>query len=337
MKKLNSMEQLSVSKQFSTLLQAGIPLLDTVNLMQMTSVSNYLKQGHSLSKSFKYLGFDMFCVGLIQTGEMSGSLVSSFLQIETYLNKKIQINRKVKKALHYPAIVILTSLTILWAMLMWVIPSFEQMFANFQAELPKPTLILIASSHWLKNYWMICGALLISTLLILFQIWQRCLFIQQKTDFILCSLPIIGPIRKSALIAQWSKNVSTLLSSGTPILDAIKQTALISNDWLIFKLCSDLNSLLSQGWSLTDSLRKLKVQAYFLNESQLQLIKVGESSGELCSMLDLISTQESEQLDELVDGLTQCLEPLLMVIMGLIIGTLVISLYLPIFQMGQIL
>ena len=102
-------------------------------------------------------------------------------------------------------------------------------------------------------------------------------------------------------------------------------------------MCSDLHGLLSQGWSLTDSLNRLRVQRYFLNESQLQLIKVGESSGELCSMLELISTQASDQLDELVDGLTQSLEPLLMVIMGLIIGSLVISLYLPIFQMGQIL
>jgi type IV pilus assembly protein PilC len=211
------------------------------------------------------------------------------------------------------------------------------MFSNFQAELPLPTLILISASHWLKNYWMMIGLAIIISLLIGFQIWQKCLPIQQKTDFLLSRLPIIGPIRKASLLAQWSKNISTLLASGMPILDAMRQSALISNDWLTFKLCSDLNGLLSQGWSLTDSLSRLKAQRYFLSESQLQLIKVGESSGELCSMLELISTQASDQLDELVDGLTQSLEPLLMVIMGLIIGTLVISLYLPIFQMGQIL
>ncbi|MEY2706466.1 MAG: hypothetical protein RI905_215 [Pseudomonadota bacterium] len=337
MKKLNSTEQLSVSRQFSTLLQAGLPLLDTVSLMHMNDVANHLKRGQSLSSSFEKLGFDMFCVGLIKTSEMSGALAKSFIQIETYLNKKIQINRKIKKALHYPIVVILTSCTILWAMLLWVIPSFEQMFANFQAELPRPTLILIQTSHWLKNYWMMIGLVLIFSLLICFQIWQRCLPIQQKTDFLLCRLPIIGPIRKASLLAQWSRNISTLLASGMPILEAMRQTALISNDWLTFELCSDLDNLLSQGWSLTDSLSRLKAQTYFLNAAQLQLIKVGESSGELCSMLELISTQASDQLDELVDGLTQSLEPLLMVIMGLIIGTLVISLYLPIFEMGQIL
>ena len=337
MKKLNSVEQLTVSKQFSTLLQAGLPLLDVVNLLEMSFVTNSLKQGLTLSASFQHLGFDMFCISLLQTGEMSGSLAKSFLQIEIYLNKKIEINRKVRRALHYPTIVVLTSSFILWAMMMWVIPSFEQMFSNFQAELPLPTLILISASHWLKNYWMMIGLAIIVSLLIGFQIWQKCLPIQQKTDFLLSRLPIIGPIRKASLLAQWSKNISTLLASGMPILDAMRQSALISNDWLTFKLCSDLNGLLSQGWSLTDSLSRLKAQRYFLSESQLQLIKVGESSGELCSMLELISTQASDQLDELVDGLTQSLEPLLMVIMGLIIGTLVISLYLPIFQMGQIL
>ena len=337
MKKLNSVEQLTVSKQFSTLLQAGLPLLDVVNLLEMSFVTNSLKQGRTLSASFQHLGFDMFCISLLQTGEMSGSLAKSFLQIEIYLNKKIEINRKVRRALHYPTIVVLTSSFILWAMMMWVIPSFEQMFSNFQAELPLPTLILISASHWLKNYWMMIGLAIIISLLIGFQIWQKYLPIQQKTDFLLSRLPIIGPIRKASLLAQWSKNISTLLASGMPILDAMRQSALISNDWLTFKLCSDLNGLLSQGWSLTDSLSRLKAQRYFLSESQLQLIKVGESSGELCSMLELISTQASDQLDELVDGLTQSLEPLLMVIMGLIIGTLVISLYLPIFQMGQIL
>jgi type IV pilus assembly protein PilC len=303
----------------------------------MPGIANNLRQGRTLSASFEHLGFDMFCIGLLQTGEMSGSLVKSFLQIEIYLNKKIEINRKVRRALHYPTIVVLTSSLILWAMLMWVIPSFEQMFLNFQAELPLPTLILIEASHWLKNYWVMISLAIITALLICFQIWQKCLPIQQKTDFLLCKLPIVGPIRKAALLAQWSKNVSTLLASGMPILDAMRQSALISNDWLTFKLCSDINSLLSQGWSLTDSLNRLKAQRYFLNESQLQLINVGESSGELSSMLELISIQASDQLDELVDGLTQSLEPLLMVIMGLIIGTLVVSLYLPIFQMGQIL
>lgn len=337
MKQLNPAEQLIISKQFSTLLGAGLPLLDTINLMKMSDVANQLKQGYTLSASFKKLGFDMFCIGLIHTGEISGSLTNSFKQIETYLNKKIEINRKVKKALHYPTIVLLTSCTILWAMLIWVIPSFEQMFANFQAELPKPTLLLITVSHWFKEFWMMIGLTVIFLLLAFFQIWQRCIHVQKKTDFLLCRLPIIGPIRRASLLAQWSRNISTLLTSGTPILDSIRQTALISNDWVIFELCSDIDGLLSQGWPLSDSLARLKVTSQFLNEAQLQLISVGESSGELSSMLDLISNQASTQLDESVDGLTQNLEPLLMIVMGLIIGILVISLYLPIFQMGQIL
>ena len=337
MKQLNPAEQLIISKQFSTLLGAGLPLLDTINLMKMSDVANQLKQGYTLSASFKKLGFDMFCIGLIHTGEISGSLTNSFKQIETYLNKKIEINRKVKKALHYPTIVLLTSCTILWAILIWVIPSFEQMFANFQAELPKPTLLLITVSHWFKEFWMMIGLIVIFLLLAFFQIWQRCIHVQKKTDFLLCRLPIIGPIRRASLLAQWSRNISTLLTSGTPILDSIRQTALISNDWVIFKLCSDIDGLLSQGWPLSDSLARLKVTSQFLNEAQLQLISVGESSGELSSMLDLISNQASTQLDESVDDLTQNLEPLLMIVMGLIIGILVISLYLPIFQMGQIL
>jgi type IV pilus assembly protein PilC len=329
--------QLHLIRQLHSLLRSGLSLLDAIQLMGLSNIQKSLANGNSLSYSFSKIGFHPFCVNLIQTGEATGDLEDSLSQAAIYLDKQIKLQKKIKKALSYPCIVLGVSVLVLIAMFQWVIPSFENMFANFQAELPWPTKLLINISHWVQNYFLYL-AIAILCLTILFKlIWKKHPQTQQVVDLLLLKLPIFGQIRKSSLLIQWSRNISLLTARGVPILEALKQTALHSNDWISFKFCAQINVSLAQGWSLSESIGQASEQSLLTHKEQIQLIKVGEASGELPQMLASIANQEEDHLDHLIDQLAQSIEPCLMLIMGLIIGCLVISLYLPIFEMGQIL
>ena len=334
---MKELQQLHLSQQLSALLEAGLPLLDALEMLHLPQLKILLSQGEKLSLGLEKMGFHPFCLGLIQAGEATGELPESFKQVTLFLEKRIRLQQKINQALRYPMIVLTVSLLVLWAMFQWVIPSFEHMFANFQASLPWPTLILIDSSHWIQeNGWVI---LLILTILwfSFLQIWSHHTATQQWVDQCLVLVPIFGKIRKASLLIQWSRNIALLSSRGIPLLEALKQTALYSNDWLSFEVSRQINASLSQGWTLAESIQSARYSKLLFEEKHWQLIHVGETSGDLSQMLHTIAKQEEEHLNQLVDQLTQSLEPCLMLFMGLIIACIVIALYLPIFEMGQIL
>ena len=329
--------QLHLIRQLYSLLKSGLSLLDAVQMMGLNTIQKSLATGNSLTYSLSKMGFHPFCVSLIQTGEATGNLLDSLSQASIYLEKQIKLQKKIKKALSYPCIVLFVSSLVLLAMFHWVIPSFENMFANFQAELPWPTRLLIQGSHWVQDYSLMVVIALGSLMGLFHLIWRRHTQTQQMVDHLLLTLPIIGSIRKSSLLIQWSRNISLLTSRGVPILEALKQTALHSNDWVSFNFCAQINISLAQGWSLSESIKQISGKSLLSQKEQLQLIKVGEVSGDLPQMLANIANQEEDHLDHMIDQLAQSIEPCLMIIMGLIIACLVISLYLPIFEMGQIL
>ncbi len=329
--------QLHLIRQLHSLLKSGLSLLDAIQMMGLNDIQKSLTNGNSLSYSLSRMGFHPFCISLIQTGEATGNLLDSLSQASIYLDKQIKLQKKIKKALSYPCIVLFVSSLVLVAMFQWVIPSFENMFANFQAELPWPTRLLIQGSHWMQNYFLIVAIALGSLMGLFHFIWRRHTQTQQMVDQLLLTIPIIGSIRRSSLLIQWSRNISLLTSRGVPILEALKQTALHSNDWISFNFCAQINVSLAQGWSLSESIKQISGKSLLSQKEQLQLIKVGEVSGDLPQMLANIANQEEDHLDHMIDQLAQSIEPCLMVIMGLIIACLVISLYLPIFEMGQIL
>jgi type IV pilus assembly protein PilC len=329
--------QLHLIRQLHSLLKSGLSLLDAIQMMRLTNIQKSLANGNSLSHSLSRMGFHPFCVSLMQTGEATGNLLDSLSQASIYLEKQIKLQKKIKKALSYPCIVLFVSSFVLVAMFQWVIPSFENMFANFQAELPWPTRLLIQGSHWVQNYSAIVAIALVSLMGVFHFIWRRHTQTQQVVDQLLLALPIVGQIRKSSLLIQWSRNISLLTSRGVPILEALKQTAMHSNDWVSFNFCAQINISLAQGWSLSESIKQISGKSLLSQKEQLQLIKVGEVSGDLSQMLANIANQEEDHLDHMIDQLAQSIEPCLMIIIGLIIACLVISLYLPIFEMGQIL
>lgn len=334
---MTDQQQLDIARKLLTLLQSGLPLLDAVRLMNVKAIEHQLTGGAPLSAALNQQGFHPFCVGLIRSGEATGDFLSSLKSIHLYLDKKIKLRKKLKKSLTYPCIVGMTACMVLWGIFQWVVPTFESMFLNFNTQLPWPTQLLIKCSKWVQSYFLYVLLSLISWIVLTSLYWQRSAKFQQRWDQWVLWLPLWGNIRVCSLIGQWGKNMATLHSHGIPILDALKETALNSNDWVMFQLCSELKQYLSQGWSLYQSISMTTHGVRLFKKEYLELIRVGEASGDLSYILNVIAAQEEEALDQLIEHLSQAMEPALMIFMGLVVGTLIIALYLPIFEMGQIL
>lgn len=334
---MTDQQQLDFSKKLFTLLKSGLPLLDAIKLIGAKTIEQQLSSGKNLSSSLEKQGFHPFCIGLIRSGEATGDFLGSLESIRVYLDKKIKLKKKLKKSLTYPSIVGITACIVLFIIFQWVVPTFEQMFSNLHANLPWPTLLLIQYSKWFQAYFLYVCCGIFSYMLLMIFYWQRSANFQKKLDRLIMHLPLWGRIRTAALISQWTKSIATLIDHGIPILEALKETALNSNDWVIMQFSAELKTHLSQGWSLSESITMTTHGAILIKPEYLQLIRIGEVSGDLSYILDMIASQEEERLDQLIDLLSQSMEPVLMIFMGLIVGTLIVALYLPIFEMGQIL
>ena len=334
---MTDQEQLELSRKLLTLLKSGLPLLDAIKLMSNHTIERQLSAGKSLSSIFAQQGFHPFCIGLVRSGEATGDFLASLKSIHLYLDKKIKLKKKLKRALSYPLIVTMTATLVLLVIFQWVVPTFETLFLNFNAHLPWPTQLLIQYSKWFQAYFLQTFFSLASLIFLSMIYWQHSASFQKKTDRWMLSTPLFGKIRSRALVSQWAKNIATLSEHGIPILEALKETAINSNDWIIFHFCSELKTYLSQGWALSESIRMTTHGDILIQAEYLQLIRIGEASGNLAGVLHMIAAQEEELLDQLIDHLSQSMEPVLMIFMGLIVGALIVALYLPIFEMGQIL
>jgi type IV pilus assembly protein PilC len=337
MMSMTDQQQLDITRKLLTLTKSGLPLLDAVKLIGIKSIEEGLTTGRSLSAIMYQCGFYPFCVGLIRSGEATGDLLASLESINLHLDKKIKLKKKLKKSLTYPCIVGITACLVLFVIFQWVVPTFEVMFSNFNAALPWPTQLLIQYSQWFQAYFLYTSLLVCCLIVLIVFYWKYSANFQKKFDRLMMLLPFWGKIRIAAAINQWGKSIATFHQHGIPILDAIKETALNSNDWVIYQFCIELKNYLSQGWSLSESISMTSHGTMLMKPEHLQLIRVGEASGDLSYVLDVIANQEEEALDQLIDQLSQSMEPVLMIFMGLIVGTLIIALYLPIFEMGQIL
>jgi type IV pilus assembly protein PilC len=334
---MTDQEQLELSRKLLTLLKSGLPLLDAIKLMGNHTIERQLSAGKNLSSIFSQQGFHPFCIGLVRSGEATGDLLASLKSIHLYLDKKIKLKKKLKRALSYPLIVTITATLVLLVIFQWVVPTFETLFLNFNAHLPWPTQLLIQYSKWFQAYFLQTFFSLASLIFLSMIYWKHSASFQKKMDRWMLSTPLFGKIRTRALVSQWAKNIATLSGHGIPILEALKETAINSNDWVIFHFCSELKTYLSQGWALSESIRMTTHGDILIQAEYLQLIRIGEASGDLADVLHMIAAQEEELLDQLIDHLSQSMEPVLMIFMGLIVGALIVALYLPIFEMGQIL
>lgn len=347
---MNLSKQQIFTTQLVTLLDAGVPLVPALQMIReplhqskvslhwLDPIIEGLHQGQSFSNCLRASkeGFDAFYCGLVEIGEMSGMLHPLLSKIAQDLKKSEQIQGQLKKALTYPLCVLLISFFLLIAMLIWVIPSFEQVFAGFNASLPPLTNFLLQLSKYVQDYFFLGLFLIFSLLSSAFFVWWRMIQVQKFIDRFLLRIPIIGSLIQHALLARWATTIFILQESGTPLLKAIRISARCSNHWFLHDVSVEIYRLLVKGQAVHASILLADSKQLLFKKETLQLLKVGEDSGGLVKMLQYLANFHERQLTEQLDVLMEMIEPALVVIMGLLVGGMVIALYLPLFKLGEI-
>lgn len=330
------------TRQFSTMLNAGLPLLSCLEILGKQTESAGLRRvlaevrgdvegGLSLADALRRQPkvFDNLYVNMVESGETGGALDVILLRLATYLEKMEVLMRKIKGAMIYPAIISLVAAGAISVMLLFVIPIFAQMFEGVGAELPAMTQIVIGMSNLLK-VWAIPGIIIIIALFTILRRWHKTESGAKAMDPLLLKMPVFGDLMKKQSIARFSRTLSTLLSSGVPIIDALEITARSSGNWVVEDAILKARTSIKGGENIADPLSKTTVFPPMVT----QMIAIGEASGGLDEMLSKVADFYDAEVDQAVENLTSALEPLIMVVLGGIVGFLVISMYLPIFQLA---
>ncbi len=333
------------TRQLSTMLRAGVPLMQSFDIIGrghanpsmarlLTDIRADVETGTSLSQAFrKYpIYFDPLFCNLVAAGEQAGILETLLDRLATYKEKTLALKGKIKKALFYPVMIILVAILITAIIMYFVIPSFKSVFSSFGADLPYPTLVVIAMSdfvvaHW---YWMLFGS--IGAVYFGYQSWRRSPSFQRLVDRYMLKIPVIGELLQKASVARWSRTLSTTFAAGVPLVDALDSVGPASGNAVYKDATRQVQSEVNVGTSLAQAMQNAGV---FPNMA-VQMTGIGEESGALDSMLSKVADYYEREVDETVDALASLIEPMIMVMLGVIVGGIVVAIYLPIFKLGQV-
>ncbi|QWE19633.1 type II secretion system F family protein [Polynucleobacter corsicus] len=347
-KTLSKSEQLHFAEQMLALLQAGLPLLNAIQLLIQSAPKSWqvwlkdvralLQKGNSFSfcLSAQDGKFSSEFTNLIRVSERTGDLGLALRTISQQLEAQIELRRKVLQSLTYPIITLATSFLLVLVMMIWVVPVFKEVFGHFQAELPAPTRILISISTGIQNYFIeiLLSILLMATGFV--YTWLKSSSLQKYCDVLLLRMPFFGNLFRLATLSHWCRTLGHLLETGLPLPDALRVTAQSSNHWVSHDFSAEIFKHLTRGWPLGESLKRADPQSRILDVETLLLLHIGAESGALAEMLNKRATTLGSQLSSRLNALSQSLEPALILFVGAVIGSLVIILYLPIFNLGQI-
>jgi type IV pilus assembly protein PilC len=344
-KKITEKDLALFTRQLSTMLRAGVPLMQSFDIISrghsnpsmsrlLMDIRSDVETGTSLSQAFrKYpLYFDPLFCNLVAAGEQAGILETLLDRLATYKEKTLALKGKIKKALFYPVMIILVAILITAIIMYFVIPSFKQVFTSFGADLPLPTLMVIAISdfvvaHW---YWMLFGSL--GAMYFGYQAWKRSPSFQRLVDRYVLRIPVIGEVLQKASVARWARTLSTTFAAGVPLVDALDSVGPASGNAVYRDATKQVQAEVNVGMSLAQSMQNTGV---FPNMA-VQMTGIGEESGALDSMLSKVADYYEREVDETVDALASLIEPVIMVVLGVIIGGIVVAIYLPIFKLGQV-
>ncbi|HYA66894.1 MAG TPA: type II secretion system F family protein [Burkholderiaceae bacterium] len=333
------------TRQLSTMLRAGVPLMQCFDIVArghsnpalgrlLNDIRTDVETGTSLNQAFrKYpMYFDALFCNLVAAGEQAGILETLLDRLATYQEKTIAIKGKIKKALFYPTMIIFVAILVTAIIMVFVIPAFKNVFSSFGADLPAPTLIVIAMSDFFVKYWWV---LLFGSLgggYFLYQTWRRSAPVQIAIDRMMLKPPVIGPLLQKAAIARWTRTLSTTFAAGVPLVEALDSVGPASGNAVYKEATRQIQSEVNIGTTLAQSMQNTGV---FPNMA-VQMTSIGEEAGALDSMLNKVADYYEREVDETVDALSSLLEPMIMVILGGIIGSIVVAIYLPIFKLGQV-
>jgi type IV pilus assembly protein PilC len=333
------------TRQLATMMKAGVPLLQAFDIVGrghsnasvsklLNDVRSDIETGSSLNQAFrKYpLYFDPLFCNLVAAGEQAGILDALLDRLATYKEKILAIKSKIKAALFYPVAVLAVGFIVTAVIMIFVIPAFKSVFSSFGADLPGPTLVVMGISDFFVSYWYIIFGLLFGGLYFFFQAWRRSIKIQAFMDRALLQAPIFGDLVRKSSIARWTRTLATMFAAGVPLVEALDSVGGASGNWVYAEATKKIQGDVSTGVSLTNAMQNTNVFPNMV----IQMVSIGEESGSLDGMLSKVADFFEAEVDDSVDALSSLLEPLIIVILGVLVGGMVVAMYLPIFKLGQV-
>lgn len=345
-KKITPMDIAVLTRQLATMMKAGVPLVQSFEIvaegLDNKSLQELLLQirddvaagggfANALRKHPKYFD-ELFC-NLVESGEQSGALETMLDRIATYKEKTEQLKAKIKKAMTYPIAVVIVAIIVTAILLIKVVPTFAETFSGFGAELPAFTLFVLGLSDLARAYWLqfIIGGTI--GVFVFKEVKKRSPAFVKFTDKLLLKIPIIGSIVYQSIIARFARTLSTTFAAGVPLIDALDSVAGATGNKVYEEAVFKIRDEVATGIQLNAAIRQTKIFPAML----IQMATIGEESGALDTMLDKVALYYEEAVDNMVDNLTSLLEPIIMSVLGVLVGGLLIAMYLPIFQLGNVM
>jgi type IV pilus assembly protein PilC len=332
------------TRQLATMMKAGVPLLQSFDIVGkgapnpavgklVYEIKTEVETGSSLAQAFrKYpLYFDQLFCNLVQAGEQAGILETLLDRLATYQEKILAIQSKIKSALFYPIAIIVVAFVITAVIMIFVIPAFKEVFTNFGADLPAPTLFVMAISDYFVKYWYLIFGLTIGGVIGFLQAWKRSLAVQIFMDRLILKMPLFGELVRKSVIARWTRTLSTMFAAGVPLVEALDSVGGASGNYVYAVATKQIQNEVSTGTSLTIAMQNVNAFPSMV----LQMVSIGEETGALDGMLSKVADFYEAEVDDAVEALSSLMEPIIMVVLGTLIGGMVIAMYLPIFKMGQ--
>ena len=333
------------TRQLATMMKAGVPLLQSFDIVGrgnanasvtklLNDVRTDVETGTSLSAAFrKYpLYFSALYCNLVEAGETAGILEALLDRLAVYMEKTEAIKSKIKSALMYPISVVVVAFVVVAVIMIFVIPAFKSVFSSFGADLPAPTLFVIAISEFFVAYWWLIFGGIGGGLYFFFQAWQRNEKVQRFMDRALLKVPVFGVLIEKSCIARWTRTLSTMFAAGVPLVEALESVGGASGNSKYADATEKIQQEVSTGTSLTAAM----TNANLFPSMVLQMCAIGEESGSIDHMLGKAADFYEAEVDEMVAGLSSLMEPIIIVFLGGLIGGIVVAMYLPIFKLGQV-
>ncbi len=333
------------TRQLATMTRAGVPLLQSFDIAARSTGNNRLSRllleikgdieaGNSLAVSFKRhpIQFDELFCNLVAAGEQAGILDAILDRLATYKEKVIALKGKIKAALFYPAAVIVVA-TVVVAVIMWfVIPAFKKVFSSFGASLPWLTEVIVTISDWFVQFWYVVGIVPLVALWIIWYLWKRVPAFAHAVDRLSLKVPVFGEVLEKAAVARWTRTLATMFAAGVPLVDSLTSVGGAAGNQVFTEATKKIQTNVSTGTALTVAMEDSGV---FPNMA-LQMTRIGEETGALDSMLSKVADFYEREVDDAVSALSSLIEPIMIVFLGIVIGTIVVAMYLPIFKLGSV-
>ena len=344
-KKIKPKDIALFTRQLATMMKAGVPLLQAFDIVgrgntnpSVTKLLNDIRSdvetGTSLSSAFRKfpLYFNSLYCNLVEAGEAAGILESLLDRLATYMEKTENIKSKIKSALMYPTSVIIVAFIVVTIIMIFVIPAFKEVFTSFGADLPAPTLIVMGISDYFVQYWWLIFGVVGGGIYFFMQAWKRNERMQQFMDRTMLKLPIFGELIEKSCVARWTRTLSTMFAAGVPLVEALDSVGGASGNYLYQSATERIQQEVATGTSLTTAM----TNANIFPSMVLQMCAIGEESGSIDHMLGKAADFYEAEVDDMVAGLSSLMEPIIIVFLGTLIGGIVVSMYLPIFKLGQV-